>query len=382
MSRYYFLFFVAAGMMGPYLNLHFYRLGVTPTQLGLMTGTATVIGFFLQPVWGFLADRSGSRPRFLGAMLVIAGLWALVVGQLTTVTLVMLGGIILTLVQHPATPIADSIALAESAQTGVHFSRIRLWGAVGWIVSTGLSGWIYDRTGNHLMFWFYALGILACAYWAWRLPDPGVVAGAHLKLRSAIKALGSNGRLAAVLLTACVVQGGYSLHMLFMPIYLSQQGAPEGYVGLAFSVGALTEVPVFLGIAHVARRTGPIPLLVTALIIQGLLYGLMAQSPAPNLMLLINALSGIYFATYYPTLVTLVGSLTPESLRSTAQGLLNSFTWGLGSMVGTVVGGRVVDMMGIAALYKYLILTASVGMVGYLGLGVAMRRRAPTTLVE
>jgi MFS transporter, PPP family, 3-phenylpropionic acid transporter len=171
------------------------------------------------------------------------------------------------------------------------------------------------------------------------------------------------------------VQAAWSVHLLFLPIYMSNQGAPEGLVGTAFSIGALAEVPIFFLIGRIAKRTGPLPPLVGAVLIQVTLYVLMSLSPSPYQMVAINTLSGVYFATYYPTIVTLVGALTPESLKATGQGLLAAFTWGLGNMAGTVIGGRVADLFGIPALYGYLVYVAVVGAAGYSLLWLILRRK-------
>lgn len=377
MSAYYLLYFLAMGTLAPYLNLHYHRIGVSPTQLGLMAGIATVIGLFMQPTWGYLADRSASRTRFLALLLLAVGLWALLLSQIQTVVAIMVAGVVFTVLMSPTMPIADSITLREAAVHNKHYSRIRVWGAVGWIITTGASGWLYDRTGSGFMFVVFFIGVALAALWTWRLNDFGATSGERLSLKAALAALGSNRRLGAVLLLAFVVQAGYSSHMLFLPIYLSQQGAAEGLVGLAFSVGALVEVPIFLTIGRIGQRTGPFPVLIAGVAVACTLYLLMSRSPAPEQIVLINMLSGAFFSIYYPTIVTLVGTLVPESLRSTGQGMLAAFTWGLGNMAGTMLGGRVADLIGIPALYGYLIYTALAGGIGYAILGLALRRRGP-----
>ncbi|XP_057292972.1 major facilitator superfamily domain-containing protein 6-like [Hydractinia symbiolongicarpus] len=54
---FYFFFFAANGTLMPYLVLFFKQLGLTPSQVGIVTGFKPFMSFICTPVWGYIADK-------------------------------------------------------------------------------------------------------------------------------------------------------------------------------------------------------------------------------------------------------------------------------------------------------------------------------------
>ena len=55
---FYFFFFGANGTLIPYLVLFFKQLGLTPSQVGIVSGLKPFISFVCSPLWGYVADKS------------------------------------------------------------------------------------------------------------------------------------------------------------------------------------------------------------------------------------------------------------------------------------------------------------------------------------
>ena len=58
---FYFNFIGALGCILPFLSIYFKQQGLTPQQIGLISGLRPVVGFTSGPVWGALADRYNVR---------------------------------------------------------------------------------------------------------------------------------------------------------------------------------------------------------------------------------------------------------------------------------------------------------------------------------
>jgi PPP family 3-phenylpropionic acid transporter len=72
LSVYWFAVLAALGLFFPLFSLYLSEnLGLSGAQTGIVTAALPLAGLFAQPLWGAMADRSGSRLRILA--LVTAG---------------------------------------------------------------------------------------------------------------------------------------------------------------------------------------------------------------------------------------------------------------------------------------------------------------------
>ncbi|XP_064644661.1 major facilitator superfamily domain-containing protein 6-like [Lineus longissimus] len=62
---FYFFFFGARGAVTPYMSIYFKQLGLSPDQIGLVSGMRPIVGFASGPLWGALADRYKIRKMCL-----------------------------------------------------------------------------------------------------------------------------------------------------------------------------------------------------------------------------------------------------------------------------------------------------------------------------
>lgn len=67
----YFFFFGANGSLMPYLILYFKQLGLTPSQVGIVSGLKPFISFVCSPFWGYLADKTG-KTKFIYIISILA----------------------------------------------------------------------------------------------------------------------------------------------------------------------------------------------------------------------------------------------------------------------------------------------------------------------
>ena len=69
LSVYWFFLMGALGIFFPYYSLYLSdTVGLSATRTGIVMGVLPLVGMLAQPLWGQLADRSGSRTRILFAL--------------------------------------------------------------------------------------------------------------------------------------------------------------------------------------------------------------------------------------------------------------------------------------------------------------------------
>src|SRR3546814_11575149 len=77
-----------------------------------------------------------------------------------------------TLFWHALLPQFEGVALSHLAARGGDYTRVRLWGSIGFIVAVPGLGMLLERTGTLALPWLVAVFWLGMAISTWRVPDP------------------------------------------------------------------------------------------------------------------------------------------------------------------------------------------------------------------
>jgi MFS family permease len=140
------------------------------------------------------------------------------------------------------------------------------------------------------------------------------------------------------------------LFLYFFP-YMKELGANESTMGLALTLGTLSEIPVLFFGNQLLKRLGSYRLFMLALTIAGLRLALFAVSRTPGLVLLIQFLNGLTFPAMWVAGVAYAAEKAPASMSTTAQGLFSAMVLGFGTAVGGFVGGPLLESVGGRGLY-------------------------------
>ncbi len=355
----YFFFFAAVAVYTVYINVYYYKIGMSGVQIGWINSLAPLISILGSPPLAMLSDR-WRRPRLMMAV-AAAGLIAAVLGLSAVrvfVWVLPLAGM-WSLFNNFLEPALEAANLAMLPGQNEDYGRQRVWGTVGYIVASLVSGVVFEVTGLSWMFISYfilMLVTLAC------IPTlPAAPALPHSDLRINMRGLVTQPAwlfFAASLIPLWIaVNGMYA----FLSVYLTGMRASASLIGSVSSVGALTEVPVMLFSAFLVRRLGLRKMLVTAYAVFGLrmlLYGLM---PAPGWSLPITLTHGLTFGLFWVAGVIYINELTPENLRSTSQTLFFAII-NLAGVIGAPAGGWVLDNLGGGVLFQMYAVLCALGL--------------------
>ncbi len=375
MSTVYFFLFGAVGAMTPFLSVYYRNAGLSGTEISVLLSMVPILLFISQPIFGPLTDRSGHRGRMLAALLMTIAGTALTITLGSSFWMLLPAVMLWSFFAGPTVPIADSIALGEVVRTGVAYPRLRLWGSVGFVLVTTVAGRLYERIDLRWAFLIYAALNMVAWFYARRLPAEGV--SAKRDIWPVLKGLLRNPTLIGFLVLSSLLQTTQAAHVSFFSVHLQNLGGTTGMVGLAWGVAAITEVPLWLVLARITARTGPLPLLSFASIMYGVRWWLYASVTSPDALIWLQLLQGVSFAIFMPTAVVLVGELVPADLRTSGQALLVLVNGGIATIIGNLASGFIVDLSGTAFLYQVVSYVAVAAGIGFLFLIRRTRRPVP-----
>lgn len=349
LGAFYFFTFFLMSIESTFLALYFQSKGLTGGETGTLLAIGPICALALQPVWGLVADLIGSRKGMLTLILLASGVAFFAVSLPATYGWLVLSVATWAAFATAIRPTTDSITLAHIEDAGGEYGRFRLWGTMGYSVSSVLIGAIIDATSMSAIFAYYFAFAVLAAVISRRLPEQA--RPMREPLVPGLKALLLNRRLAVFLsfflsLNILTV-GGYLLFIL----YMEGMGADKGLIGIAVAIGACVEIPIFWVAGRLLRRTGPlVPLAVAVLLysLRWLLYSVISQ---PELVLFVQPLHGICFALIWTASVTFVNDQAPPQLRTTGQALIG-MAYGVASVIGMPLAGKLNDVMGAPAAFR------------------------------
>jgi MFS transporter, PPP family, 3-phenylpropionic acid transporter len=367
---FYFFWFVALGSAMPFIVLYYRDVGLDPAQIGVLLALGGVMQIVAGPLWGVLADAL-RLPRLLPAVIVGTLIPVALLGQATSFVPIFVLALVQSLFNVAVSPLADSATLAMLGDERERYGALRVWGAVGWGVSTVAAGWLVDRLGLSVIFWAYPLTGLLAVLAALGMPRAQIppVAGLARSAGLLLRDRRWLRFLASALLIGC---SGALVHG-FLSLYLEDLGANAEQIGLAYLVASVSELPVMALSPLVLRRWGARPLLVTAGLAYAVRMAIFAAAPGPGWVLGAQLLHGLCFAAMWTGGVVEAQRLAPPGLEATAQSLFGMATFGLAVVLANLIGGVVYRDYGFGALFGAAAVLALVGALGMVN-AEALRR--------
>lgn len=348
----YFLIFGAIGALFPFLNLYYYTIGLSGTQIGLINTVAPMVGAFSNVFWGMLNDRFG-QIRFLLALATLGAIFAVLVLSFADEFIWIVPAVaMLSLFGNPMNSLLDSTTLRLLGDHPEDYGKYRVWGAYGFIITSSITGFILESFGNGWMFWMYAGTMVGFLVTSLTLPaQPAALM--HVSL---LRGMGAMVRrpawlvfAASLFLTWFAVFGGF----IFIGVTMKMMGGGNQLVGLASTVAAVAELPVLLNSPKFLKRFGAGGLMAIGMLGYAVREALYAIMQAPTWALAINAMQAVTYVPFWVGSVAYANELAPPELKSTSQGMM-FMVMNLSNVAGALVSGWLFDLVGPRGLYAFL----------------------------
>lgn len=360
----YFGYYMALGSYNPFINLYYDRLGLSGVQIGVLAAIPVLVSSTTVLLWGGIADARQWHRGILRLNLLLCAVAVLMLSTASTFVTLIPWIVAYAFFNSPLVPLLDSSTLGAVEKTRRSYGEIRVWGSIGWTLSTFLVGWIIQQYTVKWFFYIYA-AVMAITFLISvfqprpkPLPRPSV--------RSGLVDLLSDMKMLLFLLSIFLVSVTLGAANSFLSIYLDAIGTPEASIGLAWSLSAASEIPVMLYSGVLIRRISSAGLLKISFVVFFMRWLLMSFITDPTLAVLVQGLHGLSFATLLIGSVTLLYERAPEGLVTTGQSVLNLVTFGVGSIAGSLIGGFLVESAGLAWLFRVLSVFAASGLFTFL----------------
>ena len=366
---FYFCYFAAMASLTPFLALYYRQLGLSEGQIGLLAGIPPLLGLVAAPLWGALADATQQHRRLL-TLAVIGSIAAVaILSQVTSLAWLLPVVALYAFCNNPIMPLVDNSVLLMLGARKAEYGKHRLWGAIGWGIAATALGVLIERAGLHWAFIGCIVLLGGCLYAAQKLQVQHISIGQPFW--QGIRFFITRWPWLVFLLTLFLNGMAAGVGNNFLFLYLDQLQASESLMGLSLLVATASELPIFFFGDRLLLRFGARGLLLIALganVVRMFSYALM---PAAWFVLPIHLLHGLTFSAMWTAAVSYTNRAAPAGMGATAQGLLSGVSMGLAGATGALMGGRLYETVGPAAMFGW---SGGIVLIGLLFFALAGRR--------
>ncbi len=336
----------------PLLPVFVDKLGLTLTQVGILTGSVRLLAFIVQPLTGYFADQYETR------LFILAGLFFAIffiplsgIAPSFSILLICLCiGSIGSSMFHPST--TGMIPLYSGNRTGLCFSIYNTGGTFAFSVGPIFIAWYVARFGLENMPYTSIIGIVLFVACLKYIPVPVSENMRHLGFIGSMKETFGKVYKSIFLIWLVMVLRAVTGQTVitFMPIYLVDKGHDLVSVGFIVSLFILAGTLSGLLTGYLADRTG----FRKIFFISHLLM-------TPTVLLYIYIPQGlVYFGAFaagftvlatLPLGVVMAQKLAPKG-RSMVSSLMMGFAYGLGGAISPLIG-KMADMYGLEKVLLY-----------------------------
>jgi nucleoside transporter len=318
--------------------------------------SSMAFGSVVSPMVGMLADRYFKGQYVLAFSNFMVAVMLFFAGSTSNPVNLFIFLLIAMLFYMPTWALTSSITMANIPSE--LFSRIRVFGTIGWITAGVFSviivGWFKsDFDGTNLPFFFGGGIAVLAALINLTLPDtpprgPGQKASLLdiMGFRSISMLRDRNFAVFLTLLFLSMIP--FSMYWSYFSEYLFDSGYK--LITVTMSIGQVTEIIILLTVPWFIKKIGlrkTMILGMIALVIRYLsLY--MAGSDAQLTYVLIGVgVHGIIFGYHHLGGQIYTDKKAPEALRSQAQGLIFFVTFAMGLLAGNFICGWIIRMYSV-----------------------------------
>ncbi len=345
LSRFYFFYYFFVGSFVPYWGIYLQSENFSPSSIGILLSLFQISRIVAPNFWGWLADHTGHRVKwikltsFLGLIGFIGVFWA---KGFFWIFLVMLA---LSLFTSSTLPLAESLTLAHLATTDGHYSRIRLWGSIGFIVASLFLGYLIDLQGINILLWGLLIAQAIIFFLSNTIPETQDIQ--HKTNDLSIWKIIKTPSVIALLLGCTLMVSAHGVLYNFYSIYLKDHGYSSGTIGWLWAVGVICEILIFMAMPKILRRYSLKAILLMSLFLGVIRFILIGASPDHLYLLFIAQMfHAATFGSFHAASIEVIAYYFKGRNQTRGQAIYNSVAYGIGGTIGGLGGGYLIQYLG------------------------------------
>jgi len=339
LSTIYFWYFSVLGLVVPFLPLFLDGEGFTSLEIGEILAIITTTKIVGPALWAIIADKTGKQLPIiqLGTLLACLcfaflffsqGYWPI------TFSLALF-----SLFWTAVLPQLEVMTLNSIRRSAKIYSRIRLWGSIGFIVLAVVGGDIISRFSSK-SFTYLGFAILVALFASSLiLKQPKIHLTQNKVTPSIFKKL-SQKAFILFFFAGLLLQVSFGPYYGFFALYLRDLAYPGYAIGLLIAIGVIAEIAIFIYAGSIFKHFTVKSLLIFSIFITGIRWYLVGQF-GENIWIL--SLTQIFhaasFGLYHSASIQFIQRHFEPRQQNRGQAVYIGGVYGIGGAIGAYISG-------------------------------------------
>ena len=151
LSGFYLFYFASLGALLPFWGLYLKDRGFTPLEIGELMAVIMATKLVAPNIWGWIADHRGQRMPIVRLASLLSALTFVGVFFATGFWSLALVMMLFSFFWNASLPQFEAVTMSYLGERIQQYSRIRLWGSIGFILTVSGLGLLLDKAGIGLV---------------------------------------------------------------------------------------------------------------------------------------------------------------------------------------------------------------------------------------
>ena len=360
LSAFYFCYFATLGSFLPFWSLYLKSQAFSADQIGELSACLLVTKIIAPQLFGWLADRSQLRMPWIRLSCLLSPLifvGFLYQNQYHWYAIVSLGFSFFWNATLPQFEAATLFHLQN--RLSQHYSRIRSWGSIGFIMAVIVVGRVVDYYGPEILPVIILAILVMNLLVALTIPEAGrqpVTDSARGLLEIVFRK-----HTLAFFVVYLLLQVAHGPYYVFFSVYLKTHHYTATETAWLWALGVAAEIILFMFAGALLKRFSLWALLCTTLVFSAIRWWMIAcLVDVSHFLVIAQLLHAASFGLAHVVAIQLLYAYFGHHHQSQGQALYSAISFGVGGMLGSLGSGYFWDKLGGDAVFL-LAMCASIG---------------------
>jgi len=364
-----FFLFSGIGAILPLIGVYLKNdLNFSGTSIGLIVSTSPLFSFFAQIITGYLTDKTRLIRALISIFTTILLISLILLYKIRDFYIFFIVYGIYSL-SSSSLILLNNIGIIED-ESLQKFGKIRVFGSIGFLITAGITPFIIKEKRD-LIFLLSIVSSLISIFFISAYPKRKKT---HRKPKIKIKDIIIPGFWAVIGVTF-LFQISYACLDTFLGILINKSGYSDYWIGIAWVIGVLSELPVMYFTEKIIKKIGVFNFILLGIIAGFIRWTGYYLTSSITVIILLQILHSFTFSALYNGGIYLSYKFFPEKLISVGQSLYDSFSRILGYFVGIITIGFIYENKGIKAVFLFSSIMAFVSLILFLSLKTFLNRQ-------
>jgi PPP family 3-phenylpropionic acid transporter len=376
----FFLSYAAYAAINPYIPILLRFSGYSASVVGILMGLLEGAGIAGPFIFSFFADKWG---RYKPGLIITHVMILLTLIPLAVFRGPLIAGILMVVMGigfRSAYPLLEAVTTISIGNTG-NYGRIRTAGSIGFVLMMLLlqvTPFFRPDTALNITWWIAVsttLALISMIIIPSRYTNTGRRPSALAPRRGEGKSIWTPLLILGLLMIAVSRLAMASINSFFSLFLVEYMG--WNAVGFMWALASASEIPFMYLSRRLINRFGSLPILTISAVMVSVRLCIYALFPYKGGVAAGQMLHSICYGLFHPAAVAFISGCVPPERRALGMSLYLSLGNGLPSLLGSILGGFIIDHMGYRALFGIFSLfpLIAAGIHGFIFIAKTPRRR-------